>query len=273
MKKITSLLFASLIFQALQAQPYRQIRLKTGYSLLYPSPGGKGFAYKTVNGTSTSVVLGGEYSHPLKNGKGSWHVGFTFQDGYSFPTPNEKNLVPVNLAAPASQPGQISFYFFGSPAKTVVYGGFEWYLGRNHLNPRKNYFSVVAGVGLAFTLNRFEDWGYTSMPERYQTRNGGVVEGYSSNIIRPRFPLAPSVYGGIRYNVTNKKGNVVFIVELLVNYGLSSYYRQTIDYTLDGVAKRDILKEKGFCTQLNLIVPLYSFRKKKTKPLMLPPQR
>jgi hypothetical protein len=138
------------------------------------------------------------------------------------------------------------------------------------LNPRKNYFSVTAGVGLAFTLNKFnDDWSYTSMPERYQTRNGGLVEGYSSNMIKPRFPLAPSVYGGVRYNITNKKGNVVFIVELLVNYGLSPYYHQTINYTLDGVVKRDILKEKGFCTQLNLIVPLYSFRKKKAK---LPPQ-
>ena len=268
MKRITCLFFASSIFHVLQAQPYSQIRLKTGYSLLYPSPGGRGFAYKSVNGTSTSVVLGGEYSHPLKNGKGAWHVGFTFQDGYSFPSPNEKNLVPVNLAAP----GQFSFYFFGSPAKTVVYGGMEWYLGRNHLNPRKNYFSVVAGVGLAFTLNRIDDWGYTTMHERYQTRNGGIVEGYSSTIIKPRFPVAPSVYAGIRYNVTNKKGNVVFIIELMVNYGLSPYYRRTIDYTLDGVAKRDILRETGFCTQLNFIVPLHSFGSKKAKRLRLPLQ-
>jgi hypothetical protein len=109
MKKITCLFFASLIFQALQAQT-PQIRLKTGYSLLYPSPGGKGFAYKTVNGTSRSVVLGGEYSHPLKNGKGSWHVGFTFQDGYSFPSPNEKNLVPVNLAAPRPNLGKSALF-------------------------------------------------------------------------------------------------------------------------------------------------------------------
>lgn len=263
MKRITCLVFSSLMFYSLQAQPYSQIRLKTGFGLLYPSPGGKGYAYKSVNGTSYSVLLGGEYSQPLKNGKGAWHVGFTFQDSYSFPSPNEKNLVPTDLAVPAGQPGQTSFYFFGSPAKTVVYAGFEWYLNRDALRPNKNFFSVVAGVGVAFTLNKLDGWGYTSPLQRFQTRNGGIVEGYASEMMRPRFPLAPCVYAGLRYNITNRKGNVAFIIELLVNYGLAPYYREAIDYTLDGVPKRDMLRETGPNIQLNLIVPLHSFGKKK----------
>ncbi|MEO5563719.1 MAG: hypothetical protein ABIR18_09800 [Chitinophagaceae bacterium] len=258
MKHFLTLLVLSFIFQAMYAQPFSQIRLKTGASLLIP-PTGRGYAYRPAPNYGGSVLIGGEFSHPLKNKKGAWQVGFTFQDGQMGPSPNFKNIVPRNLLA---QPGDFNFIFSVAPAKTVIYGGFERYIKRDYLRPSKNYFSVVGGAGLAFTLNKLNDWKY-SKTEKYATRDGGVVEGYTSNLVRPKFPIAPSLYGGLRYNINNKKGREVVIIELLFNYGLSSYYRQTIDYTLDGVQKRDVLKEKGMNIQLNVIVPLYSFHKKR----------
>lgn len=260
MKIITSLISLVLFCQTLHAQFESQIRLKMGASTLFPSPGGRGYAFKGVNGRSGSVVLGGEFSHPFKNKTGAWHVGFTFQDGNIQPAPNEKNLIPINIAS--TQPG-FGFSFYGAPAKTAVYLGIEKFIKRDYTKPSKNYFSVVAGAGVAFTLNKLTDWGTMSAPEKYLTRDGGIVEGYKFDIAKPSFPVAPFVYGGLRYNITNKKGREVFIIEFLFNYGITSYYKQTIDYTLNGAPRRDVLKEKGMCFQLNLIVPLYGFRKRR----------
>jgi len=244
-----------LMSQPLHAQS--QLRFKPGMSFTFPSPSGKGYAYKLTPGSQSSITLGGEYSHTLRNKKGSWHVGFTFHDGFIQPTPNEKNLIPQNL----DQSSQFGFRVWAAPAKTVVYAGYEKFIGRNLAKPRKNYFSVVGGLGLAFTLNRL-NW-QTTIPEKYLTHNGGTIEGYTSNITKNAFPVAPCVYAGVRYNVNNKKGNTVLILELVGSYGFSSFYRETIDYTLDGAARRDVLKEKGFSVQLNVIVPLCSFGKKR----------
>ena len=254
MKHIVTLLVSSLIFLAMHAQPYPQIRFKPGISLLFPSPGGRGYAFKTVPGIGSSVVIGAEFSHPFKNKKGAWQVGFTFQDGVSQPSPNKRNLLPMNQASPPSG----GFSFLGAPAKTVIYGGFEKYINRDYTRPSKNYFSVVGGVGLAFTLNKLKDWEYTSNAT-YMTRDGGIVNGYTSRFVAPSFPVAVSLYGGLRYNITNRKGNEVLIIELVVNYGLTPYYKQTIDYVHNGVPRTDVLKEKGANIQLNLIVPLHSF--------------
>lgn len=240
---------------ASQAQvPAPQLRLKTGLSALFPSSGGRGYAFRTAEKISGSVVLGGEYSQPFRNGKRAWHAGFTFQDSYLNISPNTKNLLPYNQNASTTN----SFYFSGSPAKTVVYGGLETYLNRNPSKPAKNYFSVVAGAGLAFTLNKFTNDSW-SVPVAYKTHTGGTVEGYRARVIAPKFFLAPVAYAGLRYNVCNRKGREVLIAELLFNYGFSPYYKVAVDYKLDGSAKTDILKEKGACLQLNLMVPLYSF--------------
>lgn len=258
MKPLPVLVISVLIVQNLPAQPYLypQLRLKTGLGISFPSSGNGGYAYKTGPGISGSIVLGGEFSHPFKNKRSAWHVGFAFQDGNSHMAPNEKNLVPVNLAG-----SPYNFQYTSVPAKTVIYAGYEKFLGRDFGKPNKNYFSIVAGLGFAFTLNKFTDWNY-SASEKYQTRNGGIVEGYTSDITKPAFPVSPSLYAGIRYTVTNKKGIPVLLIELLGSYGLTSYYRQTVNYTLDGMPRQDVLRDKGFCVQLNIIVPLYSFGKK-----------
>lgn len=255
MKSFICLILSLFIFQTHYSQSHPQLRLKTGFSGLFPSPGGKGYAFQTTAGATGSVVLGGEYSHPFKNGKGAWHIGFTFQDGENNPAPNKKNLIPVNLAPPA-------FAFTGAPAKTVVYVGIEKYIKRDYSKPSKNYFSVVAGLGLGFTMNKFGDWKF-SKHEKYETRTGGIVEGYTSDFVKPSFPVAASLYGGLRYNITNKKGNEVLILELIANYGLTPVFKQTVDYTLNGNPQQDRLKEKGFCMQFNILVPLHTFFKRK----------
>lgn len=257
MKFLAILIVTSFVSLTSIAQYKPQIRLKTGISQLYPSPGGTGYAYKMASETSGSVVIGGEFSYPMKNRKAALHFGFTFQDGYTNFSPNPKNIVLSSASATAPSFG---FSFVGSPAKTVVYAGFEKYLNRDIKKPSKNYFSVEAGLGFAFTLNKLDGWTY-SRSQTYQTKTGEQLEGYISNFEKPKFPLAPSIYGGVRYNITNKIGNEVLIFELMVNYGLTSFYNARLDYKVNGELRHDLLKEKGFNTQLNIIVPLVSFNK------------
>lgn len=242
-----------------QWQPKPQLRLKTGFSILFPSPGGTGYAFKTAEGAAGSIVLGGEFSHPFKNNKGAWHAGFTFQDSYNMPAPNFKNIDPSSTI---NNGGGYYFEISGAPAKTTLYGGMEKYLQKNTAAPSKNYFSIIGGAGFSFTLNKFSDWQAT-WNRQYTTYDGITINGYTSDYIKPAFTPALSLYGGIRYNITNRKGNEVLVAELLFNYGLTPFYKQTIDYNLNGLPKQDILKEKGVCLQLNLIVPLYSFNKQK----------
>jgi hypothetical protein len=260
-RKLIILAVAIIIYQTIQAQtPYPQIRFKAGFSFLYPSPSTKGYAFKAPAGTRGSILLGGEFNHPFKSQKGAWHVGFTFEDADNTPSANTKNLFYRDISG-------VDFTFAEGPPKTTIYGGFEKYLNRDISRPSKNYFSVFGGAGIAFTLNSLKaDWSITTN-QKFYTREGGIAEGYTSNFSRSRIPIAPFVYGGIRYNITNAKGNDVVIIELRGSYDLAPYYRQTIDYTLNGVAMQDRLKPKGFSLQLNLIVPLYSFRKKTVKKL------
>ena len=241
-----------------QWQPKPQLRFKTGYSILFPSPGGTGYAFKTADGTASSIVLGGEYSHPFKNNKGAWHTGFTFQDSYNMPSPNFKNIDPSSII----NYGGGYFEINGAPAKTMLYAGMERYLRKNTAAPSKNYFSIFGGAGFAFTLNRLSDWQITRT-KQYTTYDGMTVDGYTSTYVKPAFTPALSLYGGIRYNITNRRGNEVLVAELLANYGLSPFFKQTINYNLNGMPKQDILKEKGVCLQLNILVPLYSFNKQK----------
>lgn len=264
LRNIVTLLVSVLLFKTQQAQSYPQLRFKIGPSLLFPSSSARGYAFKSMPGTGSALLLGGEYGHPFKNRKGAWHVGFTIQDYGIDPAPNEKNLVPGNLTSKG-------FFFLSAPTKTTVYAGIEKYINRDYSKPSKNYFSVIGGAGFSFTLNKVSDWELT-VPERYVTRNGGIVEEYTSSYQRARFPFAPSLYGGLRYNITNRKGNEVLIIELLASYTFTPFYRQTIDYTLDGVARQDRLRERGFCGQLNLIVPLHSFYKKRVKKIAPHPQ-
>ena len=242
----------------LTAQYKPQIRFKPGISRLFPSPGGKGYAYINNAYAYGSVVIGGEFSLPLKNKKTALQLGFTFQDMNTSLQPNQKNIVPINYDTTDPR----GFYFLGAPAKTVVYAGFEKYLNRNLEKPWKNYFSVVSGAGFAFTLNKLKGWEYTRH-QKYTSRKGELIEGVTSNYLRPDIQVGLSLYAGLRYNITNKKGNEVFIAELLFNYGITSFYTEAVDYKLNGMAQQDLLKEKGMNIQLNLIVPLFTFNKRK----------
>jgi hypothetical protein len=257
-KFIFFLIVSILLFEAMQAQPLPQIRFKTGISYTIPSRSSTGYAFKAPGGGWGSVMIGGEFSKPLKSKKGAWHVGFLFEDSDNGPVPNRKNLIPLNLNSTNSW----GFGFIDGPAKTTVYAGVEKYLNRDPLRPSKNYFSVFGGVGVAFTLNSLKGWGVTT-DQKYETRDGRMVEGYTTEYSRPKFPVAPLLYAGIRYNITNAKGREVLIIELRGGYELTPYYRQIISYTLDGVSQQDRLRQKGWGVQLGIVVPLHSFGKRK----------
>lgn len=241
-----------------QDKPYPQLRLKTGLSRLFISPAGKGYAYQTADAIAHSVVLGGEVSLPMRSGKGALNFGFTFQDSYLQPSPNARNLDPRNLLTTGSN----QFFFSGAPAKTVVYGGAEFYLNRNKNRVNQNYFSVVAGGGLAFTLNSMKSSPFT-IPGRYNTWSGDLVEGVLVDVKQPPLKGGALLYTGIRYNIRNRKGREIFIAELIYSHGISNWYHVPVEYTVNGQLRKETLREKGINVQLNLIIPLYSFKKKK----------
>lgn len=203
MRHITILIICCSVFQIINAQPYPQIRLKTGGSILFPSPNRNNYGYN-YNGAGGSVVIGGEFSKPLKNKSGAWQVGFTFQDGQSNLAPNIKNVIPINTAP--SGPG--FGIFNNAPAKTTIYGGVEKYLNRSATRLSKNYFSVVGGAGVSFTMNKLNGWEY-SFNQQFTTRDGRTINGFSSNYERPRFPVGLSLYSGLRYNITNKNASPI----------------------------------------------------------------
>lgn len=259
-RKLTLLAVAILIIATGHAQaPLPQIRFKTGISFQRPLPSSRGYAFTAPDYRTQSLMLGGEFTHPFKSKKAAWHVGFHFEDTDNTPAPNSKNLFPSNH-------NPVTFLFLDGPAKTTIYAGIEKYLNRDYSNPSKNYFSIFAGAGVTFTMNKLKDWQVTT-DQKFYARDGSVIEGYTSNYYRAKFPVAPMLYGGIRYNITNRKGNEVFIIELRTNWELAPYYRQTLDYTRDGVAMQDKPSHKAFSFQLNLIVPLFTFHKKTLKKL------
>jgi hypothetical protein len=158
-----------------------------------------------------------------------------------------------------------------------LYAGIEQRIGKKEIPPYKNYFSVFAGLGL--TINSFggpgdgtygtsPDYGTTKDGRQFQSPyTGSSLGGPYSKLVyaESKFISTPTIFGGLRWHIRNKKGNDAMVVELLGNYGLGRYYNYYMPYTLDGVEYTDALGEKGVCVQLNILIPLHNYRKKKRK--------
>lgn len=242
----------------LAAQPYPQLRVKLGIIESIPTPGlSKGYAYVSAEYAFASELIAFEFNKPLKSGKGAWFAGFSFEPTWSKPAANKENIV----VTPGSN---FSSGFGGDVVMGNINLGMERNLGKKRNNPTQNYFSVFGGTGIAFPLNRISDYDYT-IPGPFMTKKGETVEPMPSYTEHVNFPFSPIVFGGLRYNITNRKGNVILVLELLVHYGLTRYYNDHYNYKLNGVPTTDIVGEKGLNIQFNAILPIVSFKKARKK--------
>lgn len=264
-KHFCLLLVTSLPFLLL-AQTIPQLRLKLGVTKTFASPFvSDGYAYKAGAVASPYPVLGVEFSHPIKHAYRYWFAGVSLDiQGFSS-VPNLKNFQSFQ-AQGSLQVVSGTFRF---------YAGIEQRIARKQIPANRNYISIFGGLGL--TLNSFGGAGegpISTTGSEGITKDGRqfkspYITGYyfadyqTAVYIRRSSLFSPTLFTGFRWHVRNKKGNEVIISELLANYGLTRYYNYYMPYTLNNEPHTDKLGEKGVCIQLNTMIPLLHFGKKK----------
>ncbi len=265
----TAILFVLLCFSTFLSisQTHPQLRLKLGIVKTFASPFvSEGFAYKNVSVNSPYPVLGLEFTKPVKNEHNNWFAGVSFDIQEFRSAPNLNNFDSYLNSGTIG----LSLYTLR------FYGGFEKKIGNKDIPANKNYFSFFGGLGLTF--NKGPDLGpFGTGPAYGITKDGRqfispantnpfIPDPYLEQVyVGDGSFLSPTIFGGLRWHIRNKKGNDAMTVELLGNYGLTRYYNYKMPYTLDGVPYMDKMGEKGVCLQLNFLIPLKNFGKRKTR--------
>lgn len=230
-----------------------KLSIKTGAanSLAAPLAIHQGFAYKTVSSSflrpSIGLELGCERESMYRIIGGV--VLSPVSSSFDF---NSRN---IDLSQSYS-PVLIAYDY-----NVQLYVGIEKKMLKNSAPQYKNYFSLVGGIGLNYFYYKSDETGLYTVSYG-KTKSGETLSGMDVGITHNIFG-APSVFGGIRYNITNTKGERVVILELLVNHGLVKYFDWRIKYQIDSQERIDYLPEKGFNIQFNVIVPLFNFSKSK----------
>lgn len=251
------------------AQSKPQLRLKTGASkaFLTKEASDNNGLYKMNNALSINASgIGVEYFKPLnKKGRGLF-LGI-FMNVQTF-------AIDINAKKFSSIP--TSETIESSYTNYRLYAGLEKRLGKPSDQLQKNYFSIFGAIGL--TLNPMGDsegsWMGKAVGDGITTDGkafkGVFFNGLGSSQLAGYFTqvrahkaatLSPDISGGLRYNIQNQKGKTVFVAETILTYGITNKYYIDMSYTLDGQEKVDRLKDKGTNLQLNLLIPLYTFRK------------
>jgi hypothetical protein len=252
-----------------------QLRLKLGGSKSIVSSGRSddNTAYKMTDKKSPLPSgLGLEFVKPLKKLENTNLIigGFLQVQGYA---------VGINENFFSDPPG----INIASDRRFVrLYVGLEKKLGKKPIPINKNYISVFGGLGLsingstAYSENAFSGSirdGITKDGKHFQGiyYDGGLYPNYFTELHdRAAHFISPDIFGGFRWNIRNKKGNNVLTVELMATYGLMNKFVLDLPYTLDGVRTEDQIKDKGVNVQLNVLIPLKNFGKKKKKLKELP---
>lgn len=265
MKKIICIL-GTLLYCSINHAQHPQLRLKLGAVKTFASPFvSEGFAYKNTSLHSPYPIIGLEFSKPIVSHNRSWFLGFS-QDIQGFAqTPNLKNF-QIFRSSGTSQ------LVIGT---WKLYGGIEQRLGKKEMPINKNYLTVMGAIGL--TINPFGgngerafgsggEEGITKDGKYFRSPYGNYFFGsdyYSVVYVRRTNLISPTLIAGLRWHIRNRKGDEALTVELLANYGLTRYYNYYIPYTLDNIPQTDKLGEKGVNVQLNILIPLRNFGKKK----------
>lgn len=251
------------------AQSYPQLRLRFGAAKSIVS------AARSDHDTYFSMYdrpsplpsgIGLEFSKPLKKPATSLLLGaFLDIQTYRLGIYPKNFIVVPGVGIISSDNGCIRFY-----------AGLEKRIGTKNITPSKNYFSVFGGLGISYNFPGADpdQWtggemsdGLTSAGKYFQgiyEQDLVYVPGYKLKIrSHSAHTFTPDIFGGIRWNIRNKKGNTALAVELVCNYGLMTKFYNDIPFTLDGQPAGERLKDKGVNMQINVLIPLKNFGKKK----------
>ena len=229
------------------------LSVKTGAanSLAAPVSTKQGFAYKTVSHSWILPTIGLELNHAGKN-KNNFIIGAAL-----FPVTGSFGYNSKNIDLSQSVMPGLGIYDYN----VQLYAGIEHKFIKKDAPLYKNYFSVTGGIGLNYFYHNSGESGIVTYGQAI-TRNGETLIGMDAGVSRNVFG-APSVFGAARYNITNAKGRKVASIEMLLNYGVVKYFDWRIIYEVNGIQRTDHIPEHGFNVQLNLIIPIFSFDKRK----------
>jgi hypothetical protein len=273
MKIFSFLLLCCLFMSQAFGQSYPQLRLRLGASksIVSAARSDNDTYYRMYDKRSPLPSgIGLEFSKPLKKPNTSFIAGaFLDVQPYSLGINPNSFITPPGGAVYSSGNGSIRFY-----------AGLEKRIGRREIPAHKNYFSIFGGLGISYNFPGYrpgDAWGGSI--GKGVTNDGKSFQGiYLQNPAYPTFDgfytqirshrahfFTPDIFGGFRWNIRNKKGNTVLAVELVCNYGLMTKFYHDVSYTLDGQPYTDRLKDKGVNVQINVLVPLKNFGKKRKK--------
>lgn len=244
------------------------MRLGVGRSLLSSGTSDNGAVYRIYDlGSIAASWIGFEFSKPFQKNKNMNLLLGIFFDEQSY-------AVGINPKRFSQQPSSSTLRSSQSPIR--VYSGLEKRIGKKELEQGSGYLSFFGGLGISYNGSRQSSgWSGKEIGEG-TTTDGKHFEGeYINNPLitftgyfmgvheRAAHPVTPDIFAGIRWNMLNQKGNIALGAELLINYALVTKFYIDMPYTLDDQPESDRLKNRGTNVQLNLIIPLKNFRKKK----------
>ena len=229
------------------------LSVKTGAanSLAAPVFTKQGFAYKTVSHSWILPTLGLEFNRKGKN-KNNFIAGAAL-----FPVTGSFGYNSKNIDLSQSFMPGLGIYDYN----VQLYAGIEHKFIKANAPLYKNYFSVTGGIGLNYFYHNSGESGIITYGQA-KTKNGETLIGMDAGIDRNVFS-APSVFCGLRYNITNARGKKVAMLELMLNEGLVKYFDWRIMYDINGVQRIDYIPEHGFNIQFNVIIPVFNSYKKK----------
>ena len=234
-----------------------ELSLKAGAATDIAAPASSGgFAYKTIRSNTIRPSLAIQVSKYKPESSFGFFCGLALQpvtNSFAF---NERN---INLTS--SYGGTLA----GGENVIQLYGGIEKGF-QNLKSPNyKNYFSAVLGLGLNYYYFR------PSIPNAGIKINHQAMTKAGEQIVGSMFGEdryivgAPSVFTGLRYNITDSKGKVVVILESAINIGLIKYFDHRITYQINGIERQEFLPERGWNIQFNIIIPITRFKKTKNR--------
>jgi len=234
-----------------------QLSIKIGAAKTFAAPSGtsEGFAFKNISVTYPYPTLAVEYAWGKKKKTNvDFYAGVSFQPIWYNGTFNYKNVKPGSLSFTTSSGFYAPMLYTGADIKVRK--------AKKVMPAYKNYFFITVGGGLCLAgIDKNEHTGF-QVQSYGMTYDNKIIMGGEMLLKRAQLPIAPTVFGGIRYHITNSKGKPVVVLELIANYGITRYIDYAVQYEIDNQHKEDRLGEKGINIQLNVIIPIHAFKKK-----------
>jgi|CXWL01.1.fsa_nt_gi hypothetical protein len=263
-----SLCFITLFSSAQLNNPQIRMRIGVARSVVSSGMSDLNSAYRIYDDGSLSLSwIGFEYAKPIWKKRNMNLLLGVFFDEQSY-------AVGINSNRFSLQPQ--SSILKSSNSSIRLYTGLEKRIGKKELEKHNDYFSFFGGLGISYNGRmQSSGWSGKNVADGTTTdgkhfegvyENGPVLTGYFMQVHdRAANSITPDIFAGFRRNIHNQKGNNTLGVELLMNYALMTKFYLDMPYTLDGQPASDRVKNRGTNIQLNLIIPLKNFRKRKEK--------